>query len=320
LKRVFLYNPETCQYEPQFLTGKKLFRKLIQFFSLSLITALGLCGWYINHYAPLEEQNLERENYALRTQWQSLENTINRANAQLSEIVEQDDYNYRVILDLEALGSTEREAGVGGTEPLYLAEIKPYTLISSTYKHYEKLKHKVDVEKQSFEELNTVVKTKRAMWASRPAIQPIDNKDLMRLHTTYGLRFHPLLGYTRPHKGLDFTAAMGTPVYATGDGEVLTSYYSNTFGKVVYLNHGFNFETRYAHLTKYIVESGDFVKRGQVIGYVGNTGTSVSPHLHYEVLYRNEQINPINFFQRDLNNQEYEKLINLSAGNKHSLD
>jgi murein DD-endopeptidase MepM/ murein hydrolase activator NlpD len=113
---------------------------------------------------------------------------------------------------------------------------------------------------------------------------------------------------------------MGTPVYATGDGEVLTSYYSNTFGKVVYLNHGFNFETRYAHLTKYIVESGDFVKRGQVIGYVGNTGTSVSPHLHYEVLYKNEQINPINFFQRDLNNQEYEKLINLSAGNKHSLD
>jgi murein DD-endopeptidase MepM/ murein hydrolase activator NlpD len=168
--------------------------------------------------------------------------------------------------------------------------------------------------------LAKVVETKRAMWASRPAIQPIDNKDLMRLHTSFGLRFHPLLGYVRPHRGLDFTAANGTPVYATGDGRVSTSYYSNTFGNVVYLDHGFNFETRYAHLSKYIVEAGQFIKRGQIIGYVGNTGTSVSPHLHYEVLFKNEQINPINFFQRDLSNQEYEKLIRLASTEKSSLD
>ena len=320
MKRVFIYNPETCQYEPQFLTGKKLFRNLIQFFSLSLIAALGVFFWYINHYAPLEEQNLERENYALRTQWQSLEKSMDVASSQLAEIVQQDDYNYRIILDLEALGNTQREAGVGGAEPLYLAEIKPYNTITNTYSRYEKLQHQVDVEKQSFEELNKVVATKRNMWASRPAIQPIDNKDLQRLHTTYGLRFHPLLGYTRPHKGLDFTAAMGTPVYATGDGVVLTSYFSTTFGNVVYLNHGFDFETRYAHLTKYIVESGEFVKRGQVIGYVGNTGTSVSPHLHYEVLFKNDQINPINFFQRDLNNLEYEKLIKSASSSNAALD
>ena len=103
-------------------------------------------------------------------------------------------------------------------------------------------------------------------------------------------------------------------------GRVATSYYSHTFGNVVYLNHGFDFETRYAHLTKYIVEAGQQIKRGQIIGYVGNTGTSVSPHLHYEILFKNEQINPINFFQRDLSNQEYEKLIGLSASAKASLD
>lgn len=320
MKRVFIYNPTTCQYEPQFLTGRKLFKKLIQFFSFSLLAAIGLFAWYVNRYAPLEEQYLEQENYALHAEWSSLEKQIESASNHLSQLIDQDDKNYRVILDLQPLGSEEREAGSGGAVPLYMAEVKQYSLISDTYSRFERLKHQLDVEKQSFEELNKVVATKRNMWASRPAIQPIDNKDLQRLHTTYGLRFHPLLGYTRPHKGLDFTAALGTPVYATGDGVVLTSYYSTTFGNVIYLNHGFDFETRYAHLTKYIVESGDFVKRGQVIGYVGNTGTSVSPHLHYEVLFKNEQINPINFFQRDLNNQEYEKLIKSASSSNAALD
>ena len=180
--------------------------------------------------------------------------------------------------------------------------------------------NQLEVEEQSFDELSKVVEAKRTMWASRPAIQPIDNKDLIRLHTIFGMRKHPLLGYVRPHKGLDFTADNGTPVYATGDGRIATSYYSNSYGNVVYINHGFDFETRYAHLQKYIVEAGDYVKRGQIIGYVGNTGTSVSSHLHYEVLYKNEQINPINFFQRDLNNQEYERLIKIGSANNASLD
>jgi murein DD-endopeptidase MepM/ murein hydrolase activator NlpD len=320
VKRTFTYNPQTCQYEPEFLTGKKLTRNLIRFFTLSFVVALGLFFWYINRYAPIEEQYLQEKNYALRVQWESLERKIDVAYTQLRELINQDDNNYRVILDLQPLGSTVREAGVGGAEPLYLAEVKQYDLIAETYKRFEKLKHQLDVESQSFDELAKVAETKRAMWASRPAIQPIDNKDLMRLHTSFGLRLHPLLGYVRPHKGLDFTASNGTPVYATGDGRVSTSYYSHTFGNVVYLDHGFNFETRYAHLSKYIVDAGQFIKRGQIIGYVGNTGTSVSPHLHYEVLFKNEQINPINFFQRDLSNQEYEKLISLASSEKSSLD
>jgi len=320
VKRTFTYNPQTCRYEPEFLTGKKLTRNLFRFFSLSFVVALGLFCWYINRYIPLEEQYLQQQNFELLVQWESLERKLDAAYSQLNELIDQDDNNYRVILDLQPLGSTVREAGVGGSEPLYLAEIKQYDLITETYKRFEKLKHQLDVESQSFNELAKVAETKRAMWASRPAIQPIDNKDLMRLHTSFGLRYHPLLGYVRPHKGLDFTAAMGTPVYATGDGRVSTSYYSHTFGNVVYLDHGFNFETRYAHLSKYNVEAGQFIKRGQIIGYVGNTGTSVSPHLHYEVLFKNEQINPINFFQRDLSNQEYEKLIKLVNHENSSLD
>jgi murein DD-endopeptidase MepM/ murein hydrolase activator NlpD len=320
VKRRFTYNPDTCLYEPELLTGEKLFKKFIQFFMLSFLASTLFVLWYINRYAPIEEQNLLQKNYELRAEWKSLEGKINAAYSEMNELISQDDNNYRVILDLQPLGPTVREAGVGGAEPVYLADVKQYDLINLTYKRFEKLKHQLDIEKQSFAELSKVIATKRSMWASRPAIQPIDNKDLVRLHTSFGLRFHPLLGYVRPHKGLDFSAARGTPVYATGDGRVLTSYYSHTFGNVVYIDHGFNFETRYAHLTKYIVESGQVIKRGQLIGYVGNTGTSVSPHLHYEVLFKNNQINPINFFQRDLNNQEYEKLIGLASAKKSSLD
>ncbi len=320
MRRTFTYNPQTCQYEPEFLTGKKLAKKFFHFFAFSFIAAFGLFFWYINRFASIEEQSLQQQNYALRVQWGSLERNIDATYNQLHELVNQDDNNYRVILDLQPLGSAVREAGVGGVVPPYLAEVKQYDLIAKTYKRFEKLKHQLDVEMQSFDELTNVVEIKRIMWASRPAIQPIDNKDLMRLHTSFGLRFHPLLGYSRPHRGLDFTAAHGTPVYATGDGRVSTSYYSNSFGNVVYVDHGFDFETRYAHLSKFIVEAGQSIKRGQIIGYVGNTGTSVSTHLHYEVLFKNDQINPINFFQRDLSNQEYEKLISLASSEKSSLD
>lgn len=308
-RRTFLYNSETCQYEPVFLTGKKLARRTGLFFGASFIAALVLFYGYITHYPSIEERYLLEKNYALKAGWNSLEERIAQANAQLDELIALDDHNYRVILDLQPLSINERDAGTGGAEPLYLSEVKAYNLIAETYKRFEKLKHQLDVEQQSYEELAKTTDRKLAMWASRPAIQPIDNKDLTRLHTSYGMRFHPLLGYVRPHNGLDFTAPKGTPVYATGDGRVANAYHSGSYGNVVYIDHGFDFETRYAHLTKYIVNIGEQVKRGQVIGYVGNTGTSVSAHLHYEILFKNNFTNPINFFQRDLSNQEYEKLI-----------
>lgn len=308
-RRTFTYNPVTCQYEPVYLTGSRLMRNLAIFFSLSFACALALFFWYTNRFAPIEEQYLMDDNYTLRAEWKSLEERIAASNQSLEELISQDDHNYRVILDLQPLSAAERSAGTGGAKPSYSDEVSEYELIADTYRRFEKLRHQLDVEQQSYEELSKTADRKLAMWASRPAIQPIDNKDLTRLHTIFGLRFHPLLGYVRPHNGLDFTAPHGTPVYATGDGRVDNSYYSSSYGNVVYLNHGFGFETRYAHLSKYIVQPGDKVKRGQIIGYVGNTGTSVSDHLHYEVLFNNTHINPINFFQRDLSNEEYEKLI-----------
>jgi murein DD-endopeptidase MepM/ murein hydrolase activator NlpD len=123
-----------------------------------------------------------------------------------------------------------------------------------------------------------------------------------------------------PHKGIDFTASKGTPVYATGDGRIEQMYRSSSYGNVIFVDHGYGYETRYAHLNEFNVKRGETVKRGQIIGYVGNTGRSVSAHLHYEVVYKGQHINPINFFQRDLSNEAYEKLIEISQQSNEVLD
>ena len=182
------------------------------------------------------------------------------------------------------------------------------------------IKNRLTVESQSLTALKNQLATNQKHWAARPAIQPIDNKQLTQLYLTYGERLHPLLGYSRPHNGLDFAAPFNTPIYATGDGVVVYAEGGTTYGNVVFVNHSFGFETRYAHMSRYVVSVGEKVKRGQILGYVGNTGLSFGNHLHYEVLYQNKFVNPINFFQRDLNNLEYEKLISLASKSNLLMD
>ena len=312
------YNPETCKYEPVVVTGKVFMKRTLLFLGVSLLVGAA-CLIYFNYRFPnWDENQLRSVNQNLRTEWQVLNDQLREAENKLAQLESNDDNTYRAILDLQPLGTSVREAGVGGRENENLTIA--YPLIRESYVWSEKILTRLAIEKQSFEELFKELSVKEQMWASRPAIQPVSNKDLLYLHTLFGLRLHPKYGYVRPHKGLDFTAPIGAPIYATGDGVVERSEYSQTFGNVVYIDHGFDFQTRYAHMTHYIVAKGDKVKRGQVIGYVGNTGDSVGPHLHYEVLYKGEQINPINFFQRDLKNKEYEKLIELGSQSIISLD
>jgi len=313
----YTYNSETCKYEPIFVSPKAAGRKLLNFLGISFV--IGLLGLvYFNSKFPHLDETLQaKENQKLKTEWRVLIKQLERTSQQLSKLEQNDDNNYRVILDMEPLDITQREAGVGGRAKESSFISNPF--IRTAYEQAEKIKNRLDIEAQSMKQLKEEFDRKEKMWASRPAIQPVSNKDLKQLHTIFGLRMHPLLGYVRPHNGLDFTAPIGSPVYATGDG-IADAQISKSYGNVVYIDHGFDFETRYAHLTKFIVQKGQRVKRGQVIGYVGNTGLSVSAHLHYEVLYKNGFINPINFFQRDLNNKEYEKLIELGSQSVSSLD
>jgi murein DD-endopeptidase MepM/ murein hydrolase activator NlpD len=290
------------------------------FFSLATFIALVGFVYYSQNFESFDELRLKQKNRSAKASWSIIHQRIENAKRELASLIEKDDHNYRVILDSEPLSASVREAGIGGNEKHDFSDIEGYPNVVNNYILLEKIKHQLDVEMQSYKALDKMLNEKINMWASRPAIQPINNKQLERLHLTYGSRFHPIFHSWKEHKGLDFTAAKGTPIYATGDGVVTMAYTSDSYGNVIYLNHGHGFETRYAHLFKFAVRAGQHVKRGQVIAYVGNTGTSVSAHLHYEVLFNAKHINPINFFQRDLSNKEYDKLIKESSKSVEPLD
>ena len=166
-----------------------------------------------------------------------------------------------------------------------------------------------------------LAKNKSDMLASIPAIQPVSNKDLSRMASGYGSRIHPIYKTRKLHTGMDFSAKSGTPIYATGDGKISKVKKSRIgYGNHVIIDHGYGYKTLYAHMTKYIVHKGQKVKRGEVIGYVGSTGTSVAPHLHYEVHKDGRKINPVNFYYNDLNPDEYEKMLEISSQNNQSFD
>lgn len=316
----YTYNRETCRYEPWHLKGKPLRNQVIIFLLLSLILAYAGFVYYIKTNGSFDEVMLVQQNQKLKIEWQALNDRARKAHVALNKLIEKDDQDYRTILDVEPLQPSVRKAGIGGSEKFDKKALQQYPAILKSYVSIRDIRHQLDVEAQSYNELKEMVNDKVDAWATRPAIQPISNKQLDRLHLTYGARLHPIFHVIKDHKGLDFAASIGTPVYATGDGIVGMAYFSDSYGNVIYLEHGHGFETRYAHLSKFAIAPGEKVKRGQVIGYVGTTGNSKAPHLHYEVLYQGAHVNPINFFQRDLSNQEYQKLIEIGSTQDTVLD
>jgi murein DD-endopeptidase MepM/ murein hydrolase activator NlpD len=300
--------------------GKYFLRNAGIFLGTAFLLSVVAFFIYKDQAVSLSEDLLLSENNRHKSEWEIIDKRIAHASAELQRLIEKDDHNYRIILDSQPLGSSIREAGTGGSEKLDLNSVEAFPDIYEGYKRIDKLARQVDIERQSFTELHELLEEKMRIWASRPAIQPIDNRQLDRLHLTFGPRMHPIFKRIIDHNGLDFTASQGTPVYATGDGRVVRAYHSESYGKVIFIDHGHGFETRYAHLSEFKARPGERVKRGQVIGLVGNTGNSVSSHLHYEVLYKGEHINPINFFQRDLSNSEYERLIQVGSQQSEPLD
>lgn len=313
----FTYNEESCRYEPVVVSPKAFFRNSLKFLGASLLIGVGFLIYYNYKFDLLDVRNLREQNSQLKTNWRVLDHELEKTSAELARLEEADDHTFRTILELEPLSLSIREAGTGGREKESNQISNP--LIRTSASLAEKIANRLTIEQQSMQDLKHQLESKNSEWAARPAIQPINNKDLIQLHTVFGMRMHPIFGYVRPHNGLDFTAPHGSPVYATGDGVIEYTGYS-TYGNVIYLNHGHHFQTRYAHLSKYIVAPGERVKRGQVIGFVGNTGVSAGPHLHYEVLYKGDKINPIGFFQRDLSNAEFEKLIQSKSNSISTLD
>jgi len=269
-----------------------------------------------------KEKMLKRENSELTIQYEILNNRSDQIAKVLSDLQERDDNIYRVIFEAEPIPNEIREAGFGGINRYKnLQGFKHARLMTETTKNLDKLSKQLYIQSKSLDDVFDMAKNKSEMLAAIPAIQPISNLNLTRVASGFGNRIHPIYKTKKIHTGMDFTAPKGTDIYTTGNGIISQAKYSKRgYGNHVIIDHGYGYKTLYAHMKNLIVRVGQKVKRGEVIGYVGNSGSSVGPHLHYEVIRNGVKINPINFYYNDLTPEEYDKMIEISSRANQSFD
>ncbi len=318
----YYYDTKTLSYKRiQLTTSKKIKRILLFLFSSGSLGLIMLILFYQFFDSP-KEKRLNREIISLVTQYETVSAKLNQVELVLDDLQNRDDNIYRVIFEAEPIPNSIRKAGYGGINRYAeLTQLNNSELVINTTKKLDQISKQLYIQSKSFDEIIELAKNKSEMLASIPAIQPVSNKDLSRMASGYGIRFHPIYKTKKFHYGMDFSAKTGTPIYATGNGKISKVRKGRRgYGNHVIIDHQFGYKTLYAHMDKYIVKKGQRVKRGEIIGYVGNTGTSVAPHLHYEVHKDGKRINPVNYYYNDLNAEEYEKMIFLSSQSNQSFD
>jgi len=317
----YKYNTQTLSYEKVEKTTKD---RLVRVLSL-VVSGIFFAGitWFVsqNYLASPKEREQKRELSQLKLQY----NLLNKRVIEMQEVMEdvqyRDDNIYRVIFEAEPIPSNFRKSGRGGVNRYRNLEgYDNSKLVIETTKRLDQLEKRIYVQSKSFDDVYNMAMQKELMLASIPAVQPVANKDLKRMASGYGKRIHPVYKTEMMHWGMDFSATIGTEIYATGNGVVKIVKYQKGYGKHVVINHGYGYETYYAHMSKFNVRVGQKIKRGEVIGYIGNTGTSTAPHLHYEVHKNGKKLNPVNYYFNDLSPEEYDKMLELSAATNQSFD
>ena len=321
-KTRFKYNPESLSFDKIKLSfGDKLVRFFSYFLgSIFLAILYGVVFTFL--FDSPKEKALIRENEQLLIQYDLMNKKLAHLDKVLEELQERDDNIYRTIFEADPIPSSIRDAGMGGINRY--AELEGYDnseIVIETAKRLDRIMKKVYVQSKSYDEVIDLALNKELFIASLPAIQPISNKDLKRTASGWGYRIHPIYKIRKFHEGMDFTAPTGTEVYATGDGTVAAILSSRRgYGNEIRIDHGYGYVTRYAHLHSFNITKGQKVKRGDVIGFVGSTGLSTAPHLHYEVHHNGKKVNPINYFFDDLTPEEYDRMIELSMASGQSFD
>ena len=267
------------------------------------------------------ERAQKRELENLKLHFELLSKRMEEGSSILAQLQERDNNIYRTYFEANPIPEEQRKAGFGGVDRYKSLEgFDNSTMIKKLTKDVDILSKQLVVQSKSLDEIVALAKEKEKMLAAIPAILPVKLEDLTRMASGYKWRMHPILKIRKFHKGMDFTAPTGTPIYASGNGTVIRAQRSATFGKVIYIDHGYGYKTIYAHMSKMKAKRGDKVKRGDLIGYVGNTGRSVSAHLHYEVHKNDRALNPINFYYGDLTPEEFAAMQKAAEEEGQSYD
>lgn len=324
-KRNYIFNPETLNYEKVGSKFKERLTRIFTYMSSSLAFAIIIVIVFLNLYETPKMKSLKRENQRLLTQYELLAKDLGNIEKVLDEIQQRDDNIYRVIFETEPIPTTVRKAGFGGINKYtQLESFDNAELVINTARKLDVIAKQSYIQSKSYDNVMMLALNKGKMLASIPAIQPISNEDLRRTASGWGYRIHPIYKIRKMHYGMDFTSPTGTEVYATGDGVVKETRGSRRsragMGMMVKIDHGYGYETIYGHLSRFNVRKGQKVKRGDVIAFVGNTGGSTAPHLHYEVHKSGKAVNPQYYYYKDLSPQEYEKMIAISTNMGQSFD
>jgi murein DD-endopeptidase MepM/ murein hydrolase activator NlpD len=319
----YYYDTETCKYERIKTSTGDIILNTMGILSLTFAMAIGLLLLYSNYFESPKELILRNEVKEMEFYYDNLHSELVRLNNILKGLEYRDDNLYRKVLGAEPIDNSIREAGIGGSErykDIVDKNIIHEDIIVKLSGTIDQLKRKIYIESKSQDEVVQLAEKKEKLFAAIPAIQPVANKQLIALASGFGMRIHPVYKVKKMHTGIDFAASIGTPIYATADGtidEVQVSF--SGYGKMVEIDHGFGYRTRYAHMHGFTVRKGQKIKRGELIGYVGDTGLSTAPHLHYEVFINGEHVNPVHYFFNDLDATEYEKIIELASIENQAL-
>ena len=320
-KVYYVYNPKTRTYDRVYPTVRQRMMNFLRqlFVGMGLGAASFIVLIWI--FGSPSEKELRIENSKLVAQYNVLSKRLDEALGVMKDIQQRDDNLYRVVLQADPIADAVRAAGYGGTNRYEeLMDMANADLVVNTTQKMDFLDRQLYIQSQSFDEVVNLFKQNDDMLKCIPAIQPVSNKDLKKTASGYGMRIDPIYKTSKFHEGMDFSASTGTPIYATGNGTVTKAGWQSGYGRVVVINHGYGYETLYAHMNKIDVRKGQKVVRGEVIGEVGNTGKSTGPHLHYEVHVKGRVVNPVNYYFMDLSADDYDRMIQMAENHGNVLD
>ena len=317
----YKYNPESLKYEAveQTLIGK--LKKISFYFVSSIVFCAVVLAISFNGINEYIKDEAEKDNAKVRAELDKFYTDLEEIIAVLENIQDRDDNIYRSIFEVKPYPEYKRKLGTGGNSVKFkkYQGLKNESLLIDISKKIESIEKMLVAQSRSFDQVIELTKTQEEMLKCIPSIQPISNKDLKRIASGFGMRMHPIHKIMKMHAGLDFTAPIGTEIYATGDGVVELAKWNAGYGRCVVINHGFGYKTKYAHCKKLNCRKGQKIKKGEIIAFLGNTGQSSGPHLHYEVIKNNVKVNPVNYFFNDLSPEEYQKVIELSSRPTQSM-
>jgi len=320
-KKKFYFNPETLSYEQIEHTFTHWLRQLLIHTLSGLSLGAVFFFVFVTTVQSPEERQLSEEKRSMQAQYKLLERQFDEIQEVLTDLQQRDDNLYRVVFQADPIPLAVRKGSSANTE-FYeqLLDMTNSEIVVSTTKKMNELKKEIYIQSKSYDDLVVMAQNKEVMLECLPAIQPVLNKDLTRMASGYGWRIDPVYHTRRFHEGMDFTAPIGTDIFATGDGTVFRAGWQQGYGNCVQINHGYGYVTLYGHMSSIKARVGQKVKRGDVIGLVGSTGKSTGPHLHYEVHLKGKVMNPQNYYFLDLSPAEYDKMVQMSNNSGQMFD